>query len=124
MGIRRLACCVWFRCCPLVPVPVSCLREAARHSRRGVEAPAGRMGSGGRPRRKRRHAGAGPVAVAGGWGRSSQRPAVALSAPHSGVGGRAGGGGGRVLQAKLRGARAQGRWRARCGPLCGSRDLR
>ena len=122
MGIQLLACCVWFRCCPLVPVPVPCLREAARHSRRGVEARAGRMGSGGWPRRKRRHAGAGPVAVAGGCGRSSRRSAMALSAPHSGVGGRAGGG--RVLQAKLRGARAQGRQRAWCGPLCGPRDLR
>ena len=35
MGIRLLACCVWFRCCSLVPVPVSRLREAARHGRRG-----------------------------------------------------------------------------------------
>ena len=122
MGIQLLACCGWFRCCPLVPVPVPCLREAARHSRRGVEARAGRMGSGRRPRRKRRHAGAGPVAVAGGCGRSSWRSAVALSAPHSGVGGRAGGG--RVLQAMLRVARARGRRRARCGPLCGPRDLR
>ena len=120
MGIQLLACRVRFRCCPLVPV--SCLREAARHSRQGVEARAGRLGSGGRPRRTRRHAGAGPVAVAGGCGRSSRRSAVALSAPHSGVGGRAGGG--RVLQAKLQGARAQGRRRARCGPLCGPRDLR
>ena len=50
MGIRWLACCVWFRCCSLVPVRVSRSREAARHSRRGVEAWAGRMGSGGRPR--------------------------------------------------------------------------
>ena len=50
MGIRWLACCVWFRCCSLVPVPVSRLREVARHSRRGVEAWAGRMGGGGRPR--------------------------------------------------------------------------
>ena len=122
MGIQLLACCVWFGFGPLVPVPVPCLREAARHSRRGVKARAGRIGSGGRPRRRRRHAGAGPVAVAGGCGRSSRRSAVALSAPHSGVGGRAGGG--RVLQAKLRGARAQGRRRARCGPLCGPRDLR
>ena len=122
MGIQLLACRVRFRCCPLVSVPVSCLREAARHSRRWLQARAGRMGSGGRPRRTRRHAGAGPVAVAGGCGRSSRRSAVALSAPHSGVGGRAGGG--RVLQAKLRGARAQGRRRARCGPLCGPRDLR
>ena len=66
MGIQSLACRVRFRCCSLVPVPVSCLREAARHSPRGVEARAGRMGSGRRPRRTRRHAGAGPVAVAGG----------------------------------------------------------
>ena len=117
MGIRRLACCVWFRCCPLVPVPVSCLQEAARHRRPGVEARAGRMGSGGRPRRKRRHAGAGPVAVARGCGRSSRWLAVALSAPQSGVGGRAGGG--RVLQAKLRGARAQACRRALWGPPAG-----
>ena len=67
MGIQLLACCVWFRCCPLVPVPVPCLREAARHSRRGVEARAGRMGSGGRPRRKRRHAGAGGPAGGRQW---------------------------------------------------------
>ena len=95
-------------------------RRAAQPA--GLEARAGRMGSGGRPRRKRRHAGAGPVPVAVGCGRSGRRPARALSAPHSGVGGRAGGG--RVLQAKLRGARAQGRRRARCGPLCGPSDLR
>ena len=50
MGIRWLACCVWFRCCSVEPVPVSRLREVARHSQRGVEARAGRMGSGGRPR--------------------------------------------------------------------------
>ena len=122
MGIQLLACRVRFRCCPLVPVPESSLREAAWHSRRGVEARAGRLGSGGRPRRTRRHAGAGPVAVAGGCGRSGRRSAVVLSSPHSGVGGRAGGG--RVLQAKLRRARAQGRRRSRCGPLCGPRDMR
>ena len=122
MGSLSLACCVRFRCCSLVPVPVPCVREAARHSRRGVAARAGRMGSGGRPGRTWRHAGAGPVAVAGGRGRSSRRSAVALSVPHSGVGGRAGGG--RVLQAMLRRARAQGRRRARCRPLCGPRDLR
>ena len=121
-GIQWLACCVWFRCCSLVPVPVSRLREAARHSRRGVVAWAGRMGSGGRPRRMRRHAGAGPVAVAGGCGRSSRRSAVAPRAPHSGVGERAGGG--RALQVMLRGAHAQGRRRARWGPFCGPRDLR
>ena len=92
MGLQLLACRVRFRCCPLVPVPMPSVREAARHSRRGVEAWAGRMGSGGRPGRTRRHAGAGPVAVAGGCGRSSRRSAVALSAPHSGVRGRAGGG--------------------------------
>ena len=122
MGSLLLACCVWFRCCSLVPVPVPCVWTAARHSRRGVAARAGRMGSGGRPGRTRRHAGVGPVAVAGGCGRSGRRSAVALSAPHSRVGGRAGGG--RVLQVMLRRARAQGRRRARCGPLCGSRDLR
>ena len=122
MGSLLLACCVRFRCCSLVPVRVPCVREAARHSRRGVAARAGRMGSGGRPGRTRRHAGAGPVAVAGGCERSSRRSAVALSAPHSRVGGRAGGG--RVPQAMLRRARAQGRRRARCGPLCGPRDLR
>ena len=122
MGLLLLACRVRFRCCPLVPVPVPCVREVARHSRRGVEARAGRMGSGGRPGRTRRHAGAGPVAVAGGCGRSSRRSAVGLCAPHSRVGGRAGGG--RVLQAMLRRARAQGRRCARCGPLCGPRDLR
>ena len=122
MGSLSLACCVRFRCCSLVPVPVPCVGEAARHSRRGVAARAGRMGSGGRPGRTWRHAGAGPVAVAGGRGRSSRRSAAALSVPHSGVGGRAGGG--RVLQAMLRRARAQGRRRARCGPLRGPRDLR
>ena len=82
MGILWLACCVWFRWCSLVPVPVSRLWETARHSRRGVEAWAGRMGRGRRPRWKRRHAGAGPVAVAGGCGRSSRRLTVALRAPH------------------------------------------
>ena len=80
-----------------------------------------RVGSGGQPGRTWRHAGAGPVAVAGGRGRSSWRSAVALSVPHSGVGWRAGGG--LVLQVLLRRARAQGRQRVRCGPLCGPRDL-
>ena len=122
MGSLSLACCVRFRCCSLVPVPVPCVREAARHSRRGVAARAGRMGSGGRPGRTWRHAGAGPVAVAGGRGRSSRGSAVALSVPHSGVGARVGGE--RVLQAMLRRAGAQVRRRARCGPLCGPRDLR
>ena len=122
MVSQLLVCCVRFRCSPLVSVPVPCVREAAWHSWRGVEARAGRMGSGGRPGRTRRHAGAGPVAVAGGCGRSSRRSAVALRAPHSRVGGRAGGG--RVPQAMLRRARAQGRQCARCGPLCVPRDLR
>ena len=122
MGSLLLACCVRFMCCSLVPVPVPCVREAARHSRRGVAARAGRMGIGGPPGRTRRYAGAGPVAVAGGCGRSSRRSAVALSAPSSRVDGPAGGG--RDPQAMLRRARAQGRRRARCGPLCGPRDLR
>ena len=57
----------------------------------GVQASAGRVGSGGRPRRRRRHAGAGPAAVAGRCGRTGRRPAVALRAPLHGVAGRAGG---------------------------------
>ena len=72
----------------------------------GAEAGAGRLGSGGRPRRRRRHAPAGPVAVAGRCGRSCRRSAAAPRAPHSGLGGRAGGE--RAVQAKLRGAHAQG----------------
>ena len=88
----------------------------------GVQAWAGRVGSGGRPRRRRRHAGVGPVAVAGRCGRTGRRPVVALRAPLHGVGGRAGGT--RAAQAWLRGARAQGRRRARCGPRCGPRDQR
>ena len=99
---------------PLVPVPVSRVREAARHGRRGVQAWAGRVGSGGRPRRRRRHAGAGPVAVAGRCGRTGRRPAVALRAPLHGVGGRAGGT--RAALAWPWGARVQGHRRARCGP--------
>ena len=77
----------------------------------GVEAWAGRMGSGGRPRRRRRHAGAGPVAVARRCGRTGRRPAVALSDPHCRVGGRAGGK--CDAQVGLRGAHVQGRRRAR-----------
>ena len=73
----------------------------------GVQAWAGGVGSGGRPRRRRRHAGAGPVAVAGRCGRTDRRPAVAVRAPLHGVGGRAGGG--RAAQAKPWGAHVQGR---------------
>ena len=57
----------------------------------GAEAGAGRVGSGGRPRWKRRHAGAGPVAAAGRRGRTGRWSAAALRAPLHGVGGRAGG---------------------------------
>ena len=88
----------------------------------GVQAWAGRVGSGGRPRRRRRHAGAGPVAVAGRCGRTGRRPAVALRAPLHEVAGRAGGT--RAAQTRPWGARVQGRRRARCGPLCGPRDQR
>ena len=88
----------------------------------GVQAWAGRVGSGGRPRRRRRHAGAGPVAVAGRCGRTGRQPAVALRAPLHGVAGRAGGT--RAAQAWPWGARVQGRRRARCGPHCGPRDQR
>ena len=93
----------------------------------GAQAWAGRVGSGGRPRRRRRHAGAGPVAVAGRCGRTGRRPAVALRAPLHGVGGRAGGtraGGTRAAQAWPWGACVQGRGRARCGIHCGPRDQR
>ena len=51
---------------------------------------AGRVGSGGRPRRRRRHAGAGPVAAAGRRRRTGRWPAAALRAPLHEVGGRAG----------------------------------
>ena len=88
----------------------------------GVQAWAGRVGSGGRPRRRRRHADAGPVAVAGRCGRTGRRPAVALRAPLHGAAGRAGGT--RAAQAWPWGARVQGRRRARCGPHCGPRDQR
>ena len=94
-------------CLSLCPV---CGRPRGKAGGR-VEAWAGRMGSGGRPRRRRCHAGAGPVAVAGRCGRYGRRSAVSLSAPHCGVGGRAGGE--RVAQARLRGAHAQGRRHAR-----------
>ena len=77
----------------------------------GAEARARRVGSGGRPRRRRRHAGAGPMAAAGRRGRTGRWSAAALGAPLHGVGGRAGGT--RVAQATLRGARVQGRRRAR-----------
>ena len=112
--------CARASACPM-GAPLRAAGPAASRLRcPGAEAGAGRMGSG--RRRKRRHAGAGPVAVARRCGRSSRRSAVAPRAPHSGVGGRAGGK--RVVQAKLRGAHAQGRRRARWGPLCGPWDLR
>ena len=85
----------------------------------GAQAWAGRVGSGGRPRRRRRHACAGPVAVAGRCGRTGRRPAVALRAPLHGVGGRAGGT--RAARAWPWGARVLARRRARCGPHCGPR---
>ena len=47
----------------------------------GVQAWAGRVGSGGRPRRRRRHAGAGPVAVAGRCGRTGRRQGVGPESP-------------------------------------------
>ena len=60
----------------------------------GAEAWAGRVGSGGRPRRWRRHAGAGPVAAAGRRRRTGRWLAAALRAPLHGVGVHVGGGGG------------------------------
>ena len=101
---------------------VPCAGGRAARPAGGVQAWAGRVGSGGRPRRRRRHAGAGPVAVAGRCGRTGRRPAVALRAPLHGVGGRAGGT--RAAQARPWGAHVQGRRRARCGPRCGPRDQR
>ena len=77
----------------------------------GAESGAGRVGSGRRPRWKRRHAGAGPVAAAGRRGRTGRWSAAARRAPLHGVGGRARGT--RAAQAMLRGARVQGRRRAR-----------
>ena len=77
----------------------------------GAEAGAGRVGSGGRPRWKRRHAGAGPLAAAGRRERTGRWSAAALRAPLHGVGGPAGGT--RAAQTRLRGARVQGRRRAR-----------
>ena len=52
----------------------------------GAEAWAGRVGSGGRPRRRRRHAGAGPVAAAGRRRQTGRWSAAALRAPIHGVG--------------------------------------
>ena len=72
----------------------------------GVEAGAGRVGSSGQPRRRRRQAGAGPVAVAGRRGRAGRRPAVSLSAAHRGVEGHAGGQ--CDVQVGLQGAHVQG----------------
>ena len=77
----------------------------------GAEAGARRVGSGGRPRWKRRHAGARPVAAAGRRGRTGRLSVAALRAPLHGVGWRAGGT--CAAQVRLRGARVQGRRRAR-----------
>ena len=60
----------------------------------GAEAWAGRVGSGERPRRWWRHAGAGPVAAAGRRRRTGRWSAAALRAPIHGVGVHVGGGGG------------------------------
>ena len=59
----------------------------------GAEAWAGRVGSGGRPRRWRRHAGAGPVAAAGRRRQTGRWSAAALRAPLHRVGVHVGGGG-------------------------------
>ena len=92
--------------------PLRAAGPAARAQRGlGAEAGAGRVGSGGRPRWKRRHAGAGPVAAAGRRGRTGRWSAAALRAPLHGVGGRAGGT--RAAQVRPLGARVQGRRRAR-----------
>ena len=52
----------------LVPIRVSRVREDARHGRRGVQALAGHVGSGGRPRRRRAMRVRGPWRSRGGVG--------------------------------------------------------
>ena len=88
----------------------------------GVQAWAGRVSSGGQPRRRRRHAEAGPVAVVGWFGPTGRWPALALRALLHGLRRRALGT--RAAQARPSGARVQGRRRARRGPRCGQRDQR
>ena len=73
----------------------------------GAEAWAGRVGSGGRPRRWRRHAGAGPVAATERRRRTGRWSAAALRAPLHGVGVHVGGGGGGAVGWRV-GARARG----------------
>ena len=80
----------------------------------GVEAWAERLGSGGRLGRRRRHAGAGHLAVVGRCRRAGRWLAVALSAPHFGIIG--GAGGKRAAQVGLQVAHAQGRQCAQRGP--------
>ena len=57
----------------------------------GVEAGAGRVGSGGRPRRRRRQRARVPEACAGWYVRAGRWPVASLRVPHGGVDGRAGG---------------------------------
>ena len=90
-GICQLAWCVWSSYSSLVPVPKSREWEAARRFRRGVEGWAGRMGSGGRPRRWRCQVGAGALGGRGDPGRAGRWLTASLCAPHRGVDGRAGG---------------------------------
>ena len=51
-GLRQLACCVWFRYCSLVSLCPVCGRPRGTAGG-GLEVWAGRVGSGGRPRRGR-----------------------------------------------------------------------
>ena len=61
MGSLSLACCVRLWCSSLVPVPVPCVREAARHSRRGSQpGPGAWVAAGGR-------VGRGAMRVRGPW---------------------------------------------------------
>ena len=86
----------------------------------GAEAWAGRVGSGGRPRRWRRHAGAGPVAAPGRRRRTGRWSAAALRAPLHGVGVHVGGGGGLWAGGwvRTRGGRGCGELSRRASP-CG-----
>ena len=64
---------------------------ASRKRSLGVEAGAGRVGSGGRPRRKRRQRARVPEASAGRGVRAGRWPVASLRVPHGRVDGRAGG---------------------------------
>ena len=72
--------------------PLRAVGPAASRKRcPGAEAGAGRVGSGWRPRRKRRQQARVPEGSAGRCVRAGRRPVASLRVPHGGVNGRAGG---------------------------------